>query len=473
MKKLKIKVCTIFSTHLHRRTRELIVTNSDILSIMMICDGSGSDTDEDDVACSEYILQLVTEDSERRVHGGSRPAKAPNRFRNMQEGHLRILDDYFISQQMVRADGGRGPVFSEREFERRFRVPRKVWDEIFHVASENNKYFQQSPDATGLLGASGLQKMVSAIRQLAYGVGADSTTEYCRISETVANRSLKEFCRSIVHCFEKDFLRLPNLKDIQKMEQQYRARGFPGAIGCIDCAGWKWKDCPVAWQGAFKGKDKVPTVRMEVLADESLRVWHFFFGQPGSRNDLNILDASPLFRAIRVGKYPPTRPLVKIANSNFDWHYFLADGIYPRWKIFAQSFADPQTKEEKNYSKIQEAVRKSVERVFGVLFQRFHILYMPCRLWYKNDMKDIINSCVILHNMIVERRKSLYVSGVIAERDISCEVPACLERTHLPKTKRDQILSWERVENIDDRSQHFELRRALVEHQWLLTGRLH
>ena len=107
---------------------------------------------------------------------------------------------------------------------------------------------------------------------------------------------------------------------------------------------------------AFKGKEKVPTVRMEVIADENLHIWHLYFGQPGSRNDVNILDPSPLFHQIRSGRYPPTRPKIKIEGLQVDWHYFLPDGIYPRWKIFVQSYRDPKSKEEKSFSKRQEAV---------------------------------------------------------------------------------------------------------------------
>ena len=97
---------------------------------------------------------------------------------------------------------------------------------------------------------------------------------------------------------------------------------------------------------------------------------------------------------------------------------------------------------------------------------------MPCRLSYKSDMRNVITSCVILHNMIVERRKTMYVSECIAERDIIDEVPACLERIPLPRTRREQILNWEGLEDLEDRTQHMKLKKALVEHQWLLTGKL-
>jgi hypothetical protein len=51
---------------------------------------------------------------------------------------------------------------------------------------------------------------------------------------------------------------------------------------------------------------------------------------------------------------------------------------------------------------LQEAVRKSVERVFGALFQRFNIIYQPSRLYDKVSKDDFIYTCFIIHNMVVE-----------------------------------------------------------------------
>ena len=250
----------------------------------------------------------------------------------------------------------------------------------------------------------------------------------------MANRYLKEFCRSIIHCFKSSFLRIRTGKYIEIIEDQYRRRGFSGAIGCFDCRGSEWKNCPVAWQGAFKGKDKVPQVRMEVIADESLRIWHLLFCQPGSRNDLDILDASPLFHQTRFDHYPSTKPWINIDQFEIDWHYILTDGIYPRWKMFVQSYRDPKKREERSFSKHQEGVRKSVERVFGVLFQRFNILYMPCRLWRKSSMRDVVTACAILHNMVVEYRRATYVSQIRAPGIFSQQVPTFLERIQRPTT---------------------------------------
>jgi Plant transposon protein len=110
-----------------------------------------------------------------------------------------------------------------------------------------------------------------------------------------------------------------------------------------NCASWSWDKCPVADQGKYRGRDKKPNVRMEIICDDKLRIWHLFFGVPGSRNDINIMNMSPLFQLIRAGKWPPGKPQRQVSWLFVDWFYFLGDSIYPRFRIFATIFGNPRT----------------------------------------------------------------------------------------------------------------------------------
>jgi hypothetical protein len=52
-------------------------------------------------------------------------------------------------------------------------------------------------------------------------------------------------------------------------------------------------------------------------------------------------------------------------------------------------------------------VRKDVERAFGVLQARFAIVKGSTRLWKKKDIERVMQTCVILHNMIVENERGV------------------------------------------------------------------
>ena len=55
----------------------------------------------------------------------------------------------------------------------------------------------------------------------------------------------------------------------------------------------------------------------------------------------------------------------------------------------------------------QESCRKDVERAFGVLQSRFAIIVGPSRFWRKEVLHDIMTTCIILHNMIIEDERDL------------------------------------------------------------------
>ena len=79
----------------------------------------------------------------------------------------------------------------------------------------------------------------------------------------------------------------------------------------------------------------------------------------------------------------------------------------------------PTSPKTKHFANQQEAVRKSVERCFAVLFKRFNILYQSSRLFDKSKMVDVAHICCILHNMIAEYRERLVQLKIEAHYPVS------------------------------------------------------
>jgi hypothetical protein len=132
--------------------------------------------------------------------------------------------------------------------------------------------------------------------------------EATRLSESTAAECRQRFSRAVVAHFDAEHMRIPTVEDLTRIEARYAKLGFPGCIGCLDVASWSWDNCPVTEQGRYRGRDKKPNVRLKVVCDDNLHIWHWFFGVPGSRNDLNILDFSPLFCKVRAGEWPRAAP---------------------------------------------------------------------------------------------------------------------------------------------------------------------
>ena len=145
--------------------------------------------------------------------------------------------------------------------------------------------------------------------------------------------------------------------------------------------------------------DTMPKI-LEAIADGSCYFWFINFGDPGSLNDINVLDKSSIVGAIISGQLDlRTRPYT-INGTIRDWMYFLVDGIYPPWAIFVKTIPlSARTNAEKLFfASRQEAVRKDIERSFGILIKKFQILAHPIRIRDETIIRNILYTCVILHN---------------------------------------------------------------------------
>jgi Plant transposon protein len=186
------------------------------------------------------------------------------------------------------------------------------------------------------MGLSGMQKFVAAIRILAYGCAADAVDEYVRIAESTALQRLESFSIAVNAKFGAEYLRCPTAQDIRRLLSIGEKRGFPGILGSIDCTKWQWKNCPVAFHGQYSGKEGVPTVILEAIADHNLWLWHVFFGVPGAANDINVLETSYLLNNIANGSYPPLIEYF-VGRVRRNIPYWPADGLYPKWPVFLHS----------------------------------------------------------------------------------------------------------------------------------------
>ncbi|XP_039775946.1 uncharacterized protein LOC120643603 [Panicum virgatum] len=224
-------------------------------------------------------------DAESSYHGSIHVRRFVPRER--ADGDARIICQYFAAN----------PIYTPEKFRERFRMKRHVFIRILNAVQSVGSYFQQREDCTGLLGLSALQKMVAAMRILAYGLPLDAVDEYVQIGTSTAHEALNHFCSVVIAAFGEEYLRSPIPVDVARLLQEGERRGFPGMLGSIDCMHWEWRNCPTAWKGMFTGRGKHPSMILEAVASHDLWIWHAYFGLPGSCNDINVLQRGPIFSA--------------------------------------------------------------------------------------------------------------------------------------------------------------------------------
>jgi hypothetical protein len=105
-----------------------------------------------------------------------------------------------------------------------------------------------------------------------------------------------------------------------------------GMFASINWMHYQWKNCVVALQNQFQDKDGRKSIILEAIVDQSLWIWHVFFGLYGGNNDINVLNRFPLvsdmLRCESMG--------LNFFMNGFLYprYYLLANGIYPKWSCF-------------------------------------------------------------------------------------------------------------------------------------------
>ena len=187
------------------------------------------------LANNNRLAQQLIQEENHVSHHGSIHGHAIHRDR--ENAHRNLFNDYFADN----------PLYGEREFNRRFRMSKRLFLHIVEAVKTHDNYFNQRRAASGRMGLSTLQKVTAAFRILAYGMPADATDEYIKIGESTAIECLKRFCRAMIEIFSEWYLRSPTAEDVARLLSIGQQRGFPGILGSLDCMHWKWKNCPTAW----------------------------------------------------------------------------------------------------------------------------------------------------------------------------------------------------------------------------------
>ena len=334
--------------------------------------------------------------------------------------------------------------------------------DICHAVSAKNKYFERKVNAAGLPGFATVQKVTAALRMLAYGGPADRLDDYIRMEESTILECVDEFTRTIVELYGKSYLRPPNAEDIARLLQKAEERGFPGMIGSIDFMHWKWEKCPTAWHGQYRGHFKKPTIILEAVASYDLRIWHAFFGMPGSCNDINVLHRSPVFDDLARGIGPAVK--FKVNGRDHDMGYYLADGIYPPWATLINGVSSPQSSKHKYFTLKQVAYRKDVERTFGVLQAKYAIIKGPARRFKPVALKYIVDCIIIMHNMGIYYEKGMEELRI--EDYDGATTPRLDPNQNVPEVR----LLIARHRQIQSRPANEQLKADLIEHVWSKFG---
>lgn len=290
-----------------------------------------------------------------------------------------------------------------REFPLMFRISRARFQVLMEdVMAAEIGYYEN--------GSASLEaKLLLPLKTLAYGVASHCFCDYFQMSAQLARDCCKVF-DSTIKLVYGHYLKLPTKKDMKSICTLHKnVHKVEGMLGSLDCTHTYWKNCPKAWAGSYKGKEDKPSIVLEGLCDHHCFFWHLSYGYAGTLNDISILNLSPFLERLIDGSYDSLEresgvvPF-KIENEVFEKTFILVDGIYPQYSRFVKGIKEPITEEEKRYTSWQEGARKDIERAFGILKSCWQFMSRPIHLMNIEDLGRRVQSCLILHNILVSDR---------------------------------------------------------------------
>ena len=357
----------------------------------------------------DRLVALQISIAKRQQTGG----RAPRQENEHERKHTAIRDDYFGLPAIF---DGAGILLEPKvkrkvtksAFFRRYRMSPHCFNSIHDDIQDPEvgcSIFMGRKDACGRKGPSSLQKITSVMRQLGYGVCSDFETDYTGVRDETGRHCLYDFCRFMVRKYGPEYLGKWDKEEMDVEEEANAARGFPGMIGSIDCCHWEWKNCPVRYQGMFQDRNRKRSIVVEAIAGHDMYIFQAFVGLPGCLNDINIHARTDATR--RYSDSFAIDKKFKLANQDFTGAYFLADGIYPKHPYLMKTIPEPATQEDKLFAKVQEGARKDVERAFGRLHAKWHILKIAGRSHSLVHLKNIWLTCIILHNITLRDQQTV------------------------------------------------------------------
>lgn len=349
---------------------------------------------------SSTMLDGSSSDEDTKTDHRSQPRGKRREFKH-EEALQCILRDYL----------GNAPLFDGIHFEMMFRISKERYLRLEKeiLADPLDSFFPRKFDkGTQKWGASTQAKILLPLKTMAYGVPPHCFTDYFQMSPSMARSCCQHFRKIIKRLYEGEYLRLPDKDDMKAIYDLHLSQHkVPGMFGSLDCMHTWWKNCPMAWQGAYKGKEKKPTIVLEAACDYNLWFWHASYGHAGTNNDISIFNLSPLLENMLNGVFHELESDITPFTINgeiFSRMFLLVDGIYPQYARFVKAIEEPVLADEKKFTKWQESVRKDIERAFGVLQARWQVLARPIHTIVLDDIATTVACCMILHNMCVSDR---------------------------------------------------------------------
>jgi hypothetical protein len=124
--------------------------------------------------------------------------------------------------------------------------------------------------------------------------------------------------------------------------------------------------------------------------------------------DLTVTSRAAALSGVRLTEGHAPECNYKINDHQYTKRYYLVDDIYLKSSIFVKTIPSPYCEKKSWFSLCREGCKKDVKRAFAVRQAHFAIIRYSALtlLWLTDQMWEVMNSCVIMQNMIIENERA-------------------------------------------------------------------
>ncbi|CAC5381344.1 HARBI1 [Mytilus coruscus] len=191
----------------------------------------------------------------------------------------------------------------------------------------------------------------------------------------------------------------------------YRQCNFPNVLGCIDCTHVRIQ-APSDDEPSYVNRKGYHSINVQAVCDFEGRFTNIFANWPGSTHDSHIFNTSTLSNYLQTNH----RGLID--------GVILGDSGYACRSFLLTPYANPIERHQQRFNGCHASTRSVIERTFGILKRRFHVLHSEVRMKPEKVCR-IFGACAVLHNIALSRNESLVNDdGACVRLDQPVQAPA-------------------------------------------------
>lgn len=347
-----------------------------------------------------------------------------------------------------------------RQFRHRFRMSRKALDDLIALCREH-KWFEAHdlPSRNHMKRRAPLELLIMGSLAV---LGGTVSFEMLQDVTHIAGSTHRAFFEEFVTAGAKHFFPLmvvpPSTEEeIRASMLPYTGAGVPGCFCSCDAVRIRCWAVNHNLRNENIGKEGFPTKTFQLSCGYNGRVFSCTRAHSGKEPDVTITKTDLFLLRVR------NDPLF----TNLEWDYIKQDGTagrsrgawvlvdngYPPWVELQCPPKHVSEPEELQWREMMESLRKDIERVFGIIKQRFRILKLGLSFQKMGIVEKLFHTCVALHNFLLSMN----------DEKVDFSKPLEGARIYQAKLKSDYIPKGKREPVLPDPA-YLERRRLLIHH---------